>query len=122
MPINEPLAGAYPARLPFDASPFPLAKGGLVIGLIGLIVAILFWTGVVGGGAKAVNTSSPSYISGSNYGAANFSVSTTQGAVCNASNAGKTDKPTQWMQGCHDAWAIANFSSNYPNRGGGFFP
>ena len=106
------------ARRPLNAPPSLAAKGGAVLGLVGLVVAVLFWTGVIGKGVTRVDTSSPSYVSGRHYGTDNFSVVTSQGAVCNASHAGSTRDLTEWMQGCHDAWAIANFSSGVRSGGG----
>jgi hypothetical protein len=50
--VNRPLIA--PASAP--------AKVGVVIGLVGLVLAVFFWAGVVGGGAESVDTSSPSYI------------------------------------------------------------
>lgn len=122
MLTNEPRAGSNPRRLPLDAPPSQVAKAGAAIVLIGLVVAILFWTGVVGSSPTRVDTSSSSYIGGARYGTANFSISTSQGAVCNAANAGKTSNSTEWMQGCHDAWAIASFSAGYPSNSGGPIP
>ena len=98
------------------------AKMGLVLVLVVFVVGVFYWTGVVGGGVKAVDTSSPSYLDGSAYANGNFSISTTERAVCGASNAGTTDNLTEWMQGCHDSWAIDVFSSNTTGLHGGVLP
>ena len=105
-------------RHPLNDPPSLAAKGGAALGLVGLAVAILFWTGVIGMGETRVDTSSPSYLSGRDFGIAHFSISTSQGAVCNASNGAATADLTEWMQGCHDAWAITSFSSGVRSGGG----
>ncbi len=72
----------------------------------------------MGRGETRVDTSSPSYVSGRYYGTAHFSVATSQGAVCDVSHAGATPDLTEWTQGCHDAWAIASFTSGVRSGGG----
>lgn len=122
MLTNEPVASMNKRRLPLNAPPSQVAKGGVAIGLIGLVVAILFWAGIVGSGSTRVDTSSPSFIRGSQYGSANFSPSTSQGVVCTAAHADKTNNLTEWLQGCHEAWAIASYYFGYRNLSGGPVP
>ncbi len=122
MRSDQPLDRANPGRRPLNASAFPLATTGVVLTGVGLVVAVLVWTGLVGGGIKPVNTSSPSYVEGNNYGATNFSSSTTEDSVCRDANARLVANPSQWMQGCHDAWAVEAFKSNRSNPSGGMIP
>lgn len=118
MSRRDPPLGSHLARRPLNAPPSQVAKGGAALGLVGLVVAILFWTGVIGKGETRVDPSSPSYVSGRQFGSTHFSLSTSQGAVCNTADAATTSDLTEWMQGCHDAWAIANFSSGVRSGGG----
>ena len=83
-----------------------LANAGIVIGLVGIVLAAIFWTGVAGIGGSSVSTSSPSYIDGRNYAAENYPNSTSEASLCDKSNAQSYDNPTQWVKGCHDAWYI----------------
>ncbi len=122
MRSDQPLDRANLARRPLNASAFPLAKLGVVMACVGLVAAALLWAGLVGGGVKPIDTSSPSYIEGNVYGGANFSSTTTESSVCREGNASRVANPTQWMQGCHDAWAVAAFRSNRNTSPGGVFP
>ncbi len=106
------------ARRALDAPPSQVAKGGAVLVLIVLVVAILIWAGVLGGGAARVDTSSAPYLSGRHYATAHFSVSTSQGMVCGQARARESRDPAAWLQGCHDGWAVASFSSGVRGAGG----
>jgi hypothetical protein len=88
-----------------------LANAGIVIGLVGIVLATIFWTGVVGISGTNVDTSSASYVDGSNYATSNYANSTSQASLCDKSNAHSYDNPTQWVKGCRDAWYVASRSS-----------
>lgn len=122
MRSDQPLDRANPGRRPLNASAFPLAKLSVVVACVGLVAAALLWAGLVGGGVRPVDTSSPSYIQGNNFGTANFSSATTESSVCRGVNASRVANPTQWMQGCHDAWAVAAFKSNRSTSSGEVIP
>jgi len=116
---NEPLEKAYPSRRALNAPAFPAARVGLAVAGVACVVAILVGTGVIGGSTR-VDTSSPSYRQGNSYGAANFASSRTESSVCATSHARPGVNPTLWLQGCHDAWAVAAFKSTRgPLTGGG---
>jgi hypothetical protein len=108
----------HSARRALDAPPSQVAKGGAVLVLIVLVVAILMWAGVFGDGPARVDTSSASYLSGRHYANTHFSISTSQGIVCDRTRARDSRDASAWLQGCHDGWAVASFSSGVRGAGG----
>ena len=109
-------------RHPLNGGAAPIARAGAIAGLVAVVMATLYWTGVIGGGVTSVNTASASYIAGQTYGTANFSSTTTENTVCNLSHATTIANQSQWLQGCRDSWAIAVYSSAIPNYGRGIIP
>ena len=81
----------------------------------GTRVAVLFGTGVMGG-ETCVDRPSTSSVSGRHYVTAHLSVATSQEAVCEMSRTRVSTDLTDWMQGRHDTWATASFTSGA--RGG----
>ena len=88
-----------------------VARAGIIIGVTGLIIAIIFWTAVFTGG-NGVNTSSLSYVDGNNYASANYSNATAESVLCKSSNVPSGYNPTLWIRGCLDGWATARFAIN----------
>jgi len=86
-----------------------LAEAGIIIGLVGVVLAAIFWSGVAGGNG---GVSSPSYIDGSNFATQNYENATSEATLCVASNAQSYDNRSQWMQGCRDGWYVSARSSN----------
>ena len=108
MRINESLGTAARGRRALNSPAFPAAKVAVVLALTVVVTVFLMLTGFIGGPAP-VDSSSPSYHEGVMYVAANFSASRTENSVCTMSQARRAASPTAWLQGCHDAWAIAAF-------------
>ncbi len=92
-----------------------LAYAGVVVGIVGIVLAAIFWTDVAG--INAV-TSSPSYIDGSNFAALQYPNATSEASLCVASNSHSYDNPTQWLQGCRDGWYLAAHSFSNPGMPG----
>ncbi len=118
MSIHDSRSSRDHPKRPLNDPPTRVATVVAVVALIGVATAILLWTGTIGTGGARVDIRTPSFVAGSHYGADHYSAATSQGAVCNSANAPKADDLTQWMQGCHDAWAIASFSSGLRSSGG----
>ena len=87
-----------------------VARAGIITGVTGLVIAIIFWTAVFTGG-NGVNTSSLSYVDGNNYASANYSNATAESVLCKSSNVPSSYNPTLWIRGCLDGWATARFAS-----------
>lgn len=92
-----------------------LAYAGVVVGIVGIVLAAIFWTTVAGINAVA---SSPSYIDGSNFAAMQYPNATSEAALCVVSNSQSNDNPTQWLQGCRDSWYLAAHSFSNPGMPG----
>ena len=92
-----------------DSDATALANAGIVFGLVGLLVAVLFWTGYAGANDHA---NSSSYGDGRAFAAASYANATSESSLCDKSNAHSYDNLAQWMQGCHDVWYIAEHSLN----------
>lgn len=88
-----------------------LSNAAIVVGVVGLVLAALFWSAVAGIGGANVDTSSPSFIDGSNFATANYGNATSESSLCARSNAQSYDNPTQWVRGCRDGWFIMKRSS-----------
>lgn len=95
-----------------------LANAGIVIGLVGIVIASLFWTEVANIGGVRTDTSSPSYVDGSTFATENYANATSEASLCVKTNAQSYDNPTQWVSGCHDGWFIAAHSLTYPGMPG----
>lgn len=87
-----------------------LANAGIVIGLVGIVIASIFWTEVANIGGVRADTSSPSYADGSTFAKENYANATSEASLCVKTNAQSYDNPTQWVSGCHDGWFIAAHS------------
>ncbi|MHB8378398.1 MAG: DUF4190 domain-containing protein [Acidimicrobiales bacterium] len=88
------------------------AIAGIVIGVVGLILAIILWTGLLAGGNGANMTSSPSYVDGSSYATSHYANNVAEPTVCTSSNVSSGDRVALWMRGCQDGWATARFAIN----------
>jgi len=92
-----------------------MAYAGVVVGIVGVVLAAMLWTDVAG--VNAV-TSSPSYIDGSSFAMTQYPNATSEASLCVASNAHSPDIPSLWLQGCRDGWYIAAHSFGYPGMPG----
>ena len=115
--INS-ISSTTPTRRSLGAPATTPARAGVIIILFGVAVAALVWTGVIGGAARPIDTSSPSYVDGSAYANSNFSSTSSEASVCSRTNANPLDNLSLWTRGCQDAWSVAMFSIGYPNQGG----
>lgn len=91
-----------------------LANAAIVVGVVGLVLAALFWSAVAGIGGANVDTSAPSFIDGSNFGGKNYANATSESSLCARSKAPSYDNPTQWVRGCRDAGFIIERSLTNP--------
>ncbi len=92
-----------------------LAYAGIVVGVVGIVLAAIMWTDLAGMNAV---TSSPSYIDGSNFAQMQYPKATSEASLCVASNAQSYDNPAQWLKGCRDGWYLATHSFSNPGMPG----
>lgn len=74
-----------------------LANAAIVVGVVGLVLAALFWSAVAGIGGANVDTSSLSFVDRSNFASANYATATSESSPYARSNAHSYDNPRQWM-------------------------
>jgi hypothetical protein len=98
---------------PFGAKRSSLANGGIVMGIVGFVLAAVILLAVLlGGNAGSVNMNSPSYFDGTNFANANYSNASAASTLCNDANVPPGDKRAEWITGCFDAWATARLAIN----------
>lgn len=99
----------------FDKGTVSLAYAGVVLGIIGIVIAFVVWTHLSG-----VNSlvRSPSYVNGQNFATARYPSATSEISLCAVSNVPPHNNATQWIAGCRSGWYVAGHSFSTPGMPG----